>query len=57
LKWKVFEYDKRFSFYGDKFVFYDFNYPDQIPKDCLNAFDFIIADPPFLNEACFTEVL
>ncbi|XP_061387711.1 protein-lysine N-methyltransferase CG9154 [Musca vetustissima] len=54
----IFEYDKRFSAYGDDFVFYDFNEAD-IPdylQHLWHSYDFIIADPPFLSEECITKI-
>ncbi|CAD7000765.1 protein-lysine N-methyltransferase CG9154 [Ceratitis capitata] len=57
-KVKIFEFDKRFSAYGDNFVFYDFNKADE--DDYLlefkETFDLIIADPPFLSEECITKI-
>ncbi|XP_013101301.2 protein-lysine N-methyltransferase CG9154 [Stomoxys calcitrans] len=55
---KIFEYDKRFSAYGDDFVFYDFNEADSehYLKDLWHQFDLIIADPPFLSEECITKI-
>lgn len=52
---RLFEFDNRFSVFGDDFVFYDYkdvgkneffldNYKD--------SFDIIIADPPFLSQEC-----
>lgn len=51
----LFEYDKRFRCYGDRFVFYDFNHPEALSPDLKGKFKFIFMDPPFLAEACFTE--
>ncbi|TMW44226.1 hypothetical protein DOY81_010698 [Sarcophaga bullata] len=55
---KIFEFDKRFSAYGDDFVFYDFNEADNenYLQDLWQQFDLIIADPPFLSEECITKV-
>ncbi|GAB6030975.1 hypothetical protein CHUAL_007798 [Chamberlinius hualienensis] len=54
---KVFEYDTRFSIYGEDFVFYDYNYPlKSIPDNWHNTFDVVIADPPFLSEECLTKI-
>ncbi|PRP74040.1 hypothetical protein PROFUN_11913, partial [Planoprotostelium fungivorum] len=48
----LFEYDKRFSFYKEKFVFYDYIEPTNLPQELKGSFDFIIVDPPFLSEEC-----
>ncbi|XP_023306957.2 protein-lysine N-methyltransferase CG9154 [Lucilia cuprina] len=55
---KIFEFDKRFSAYGDDFVFYDFNEGDNenYLKELWHKFDVIIADPPFLSEECITKI-
>ena len=53
---KLFEFDKRFSMYGDNFIFYDYNAPLEVPPDCSKEFDIVIADPPFLSEECLTKV-
>jgi len=45
----VFEFDKRFEVFGDKFVFYDYNYPKNLPRELLGQCDVILIDPPFLN--------
>jgi hypothetical protein len=44
------EYDGRFGLLGNKFVHYDLEEPDKIPKHLWNTVDIAIADPPFLNE-------
>eukprot|EP01114_Cavostelium_apophysatum_P001142 TRINITY_DN10978_c0_g2_i1.p1 TRINITY_DN10978_c0_g2~~TRINITY_DN10978_c0_g2_i1.p1 ORF type:complete len:236 (-),score=28.91 TRINITY_DN10978_c0_g2_i1:52-711(-) len=51
----VFEYDKRFSCYGDRFIFYDYKAPHNFPSDFSHAFDVIVLDPPFLSEECFSK--
>ena len=53
----LFEYDKRFSIYGDNFTYYDYNSPLDIQssiKEC--SFDIVFADPPFLSEECLSKV-
>ncbi|XP_055353333.1 EEF1A lysine methyltransferase 1-like [Paramacrobiotus metropolitanus] len=51
------EYDDRFRITaGDKFVFYDYNLPDDIPSQLMGKFAFIAADPPFLSEECLEKV-
>ncbi|XP_078513204.1 EEF1A lysine methyltransferase 1 isoform X2 [Lissotriton helveticus] len=47
------EYDRRFSVYGDDFVFYDYNRPLDLPKNIgANSFDIVVADPPYLSNEC-----
>ncbi|CAH1756584.1 9259_t:CDS:10 [Entrophospora sp. SA101] len=48
----LFEYDRRFDIYGKYFIDYDFNSPMKFQKsqEFKDSFDFILADPPFLNE-------
>ncbi|KAE8749451.1 hypothetical protein FOCC_FOCC003717 [Frankliniella occidentalis] len=53
---KLLEFDKRFSVYGDNFVFYDYNSPLELPADLSKSFDLVIADPPFLSEECLSKV-
>ncbi|XP_069496042.1 EEF1A lysine methyltransferase 1 isoform X2 [Ambystoma mexicanum] len=49
----VLEYDKRFSVYGEEFIFYDYNYPLNLPKRIeQHSFDIVIADPPYLSDEC-----
>ncbi len=45
----VFEFDKRFEVFGEKFIYYDYNYPKNVPDSLLGQCDVIIIDPPFLN--------
>merc|ERR1712228_1054082 len=54
---KVFEYDKRFSAYGDDFIFFDYKNPLSIPRDLREKFDVVFADPPFLSEECLTKTM
>ncbi|XP_053959138.1 protein-lysine N-methyltransferase CG9154 [Anastrepha ludens] len=55
---KIFEFDKRFSVYGDDFVFYDFNSADEngYLEEYKDTFDIIVADPPFLSEECIMKI-
>ncbi|KAJ2722809.1 Protein-lysine N-methyltransferase efm5 [Coemansia sp. Benny D115] len=54
----VFEFDQRFDVFGDQFVFYDFNKPLDIRNQkAVDGFEFIVADPPFLNEDCLTQTM
>ncbi|XP_061696943.1 EEF1A lysine methyltransferase 1 isoform X2 [Syngnathoides biaculeatus] len=52
------EYDRRFSIYGDDFVFYDYNEPLAPAERGLapGSFDVVLADPPYLSEECLTKV-
>eukprot|EP01116_Phalansterium_solitarium_P008778 TRINITY_DN22740_c0_g1_i1.p1 TRINITY_DN22740_c0_g1~~TRINITY_DN22740_c0_g1_i1.p1 ORF type:complete len:218 (-),score=71.13 TRINITY_DN22740_c0_g1_i1:19-672(-) len=51
------EFDTRFGqLYGDEFVFYDYKQPLDLPESTHNAFDFIVADPPFLAAECFSKL-
>jgi len=52
---KLLEYDTKFKQFGSEFVFYDYNEPLKIPEDFRNAFDIVVADPPFLSEECLTK--
>ncbi|KAL2918325.1 Protein-lysine N-methyltransferase efm5 [Polyrhizophydium stewartii] len=56
----VFEFDRRFDVYGNEFVFYDYSSPtdldEQEGRRPLRAtFDFLIIDPPFLSDECWTK--
>ncbi|KAK3925443.1 EEF1A lysine methyltransferase 1 [Frankliniella fusca] len=53
---KLLEFDRRFSVYGESFIFYDYNTPLELPSDLLKSFDLVIADPPFLSEECLLKV-
>merc|ERR1712130_12909 len=55
----LFEFDMRFSVYGEQFTFYDINEPlgEQVLKMAQNSFDFIIADPPFWMEEYLEKLL
>lgn len=55
---RIFEFDKRFSVFGDDFIFYDLNEAFQKPTfsdDHATVYDLIIADPPFLSEECILK--
>jgi len=51
----LFEYDKRFRIYGDKFVFYDYKQPKNVPMSLRGSCDFVTFDPPFLSEECLEK--
>lgn len=53
----VFEYDRRFSTYGEDFIFYDYNEPLSLPSAVApQSFDIVLADPPYLSEECLRKV-
>ena len=49
------EYDKRFSGFGEDFIFYDYKNPLGIPRHLASGFDLVFADPPFLSDECLTK--
>ncbi|CAN6719482.1 unnamed protein product [Malus baccata var. baccata] len=51
---QLLEYDKRFEQYGSDFSFYDYNRPEDLPFELKNAFDIVVADPPYLE--CLEKV-
>ncbi|KAJ1663667.1 Protein-lysine N-methyltransferase efm5 [Coemansia sp. RSA 1813] len=55
----VFEFDKRFDVFKDKYVFYDFNKPLDFARasEFKGKFKFIVADPPFLNKDCLSQTV
>ncbi|THG22996.1 hypothetical protein TEA_010295 [Camellia sinensis var. sinensis] len=53
---KLLEYDKRFEQYGGEFTFYDYNQPEQLPSSLKNAYQIIVADPPYLSKECLEKV-
>ena len=52
----LFEYDKRFSIFGESFNFYDLNKPLEIDSKHHKKYDIIVADPPFLNKETVQKV-
>ena len=56
LNFALFEFDKRFSIFGDNYNFYDLNNPLKIETKHHNKYDIIIADPPFLNKETIKKV-
>ncbi len=47
----VFEFDRRFGEeYPDEYCYFDFNYPDKIPEEHRGGYDFVMADPPYLDD-------
>lgn len=56
---RLFEFDRRFSCYGQDFVFYDYNNISNDPEymqDYLHQFEIVIMDPPFLSEECIGKL-
>ncbi|CAN6719481.1 unnamed protein product [Malus baccata var. baccata] len=53
---QLLEYDKRFEQYGSDFSFYDYNRPEDLPFELKNAFDIVVADPPYLSQECLEKV-
>lgn len=52
---RLFEFDSRFSAFGDDFVYYDYKdvrRNETLFKSYENFFDIIVADPPFLSREC-----
>ena len=52
----LFEYDSRFSKFGEDFVYYDYKRPHQVQLSLHHSFDLVVADPPFLSEECLSKV-
>uniref|UniRef100_UPI00358FC356 EEF1A lysine methyltransferase 1-like isoform X1 n=1 Tax=Myxine glutinosa TaxID=7769 RepID=UPI00358FC356 len=52
------EFDQRFlTTVGNDFVFYDYNKPLMLPAGLpCHSYDVVLADPPYLNEECLTQV-
>ena len=56
LNFALFEYDKRFSIFGEGFNFYDLNKPLEMDSKHHKKYDIIVADPPFLNKETIQKV-
>ncbi|GAM23501.1 hypothetical protein SAMD00019534_066760 [Acytostelium subglobosum LB1] len=56
LDYHLFEYDKRFGVFGDRFRFYDYRDPVGFPASYKQSFDYICFDPPFLSQECIEKV-
>ncbi len=56
LNFALFEYDKRFSIFGEGFNFYDLNKPLEIDSKHHKKYDIIVDDPPFLNKETVQKV-
>ncbi|KAH7839333.1 hypothetical protein Vadar_002774 [Vaccinium darrowii] len=53
---QLLEYDKRFEQYGSEFTFYDYNQPEELPSSMKNAYQIVVADPPYLSKECLEKV-
>ncbi|KAJ3673235.1 hypothetical protein LUZ60_006609 [Juncus effusus] len=53
---KILEFDKRFEQYGNDFVFYDYNQPEELPLELKHSYRIIVADPPYLSKECLEKV-
>ncbi|THU62542.1 hypothetical protein C4D60_Mb01t06230 [Musa balbisiana] len=53
---KLLEYDKRFEQYGDDFIYYDYNQPEELLPSLKHNYQVIIADPPYLSKECLEKV-
>ncbi|XP_072989460.1 uncharacterized protein [Typha latifolia] len=53
---QLLEYDKRFEQYGDDFMFYDYNQPEELPLALKHTCQVVVADPPYLSKECLEKV-
>ncbi|KAF2289564.1 hypothetical protein GH714_037164 [Hevea brasiliensis] len=53
---QLLEYDKRFGQYGSDYTFYDYNEPEELPSELKQAFQVVVADPPYLSKECLEKV-
>ncbi|KUF82291.1 N(6)-adenine-specific DNA methyltransferase 2 [Phytophthora nicotianae] len=52
----IFEYDRRFGEkYGDRFCFYDYNAPTDLPEKFHHFFDYVLMEPPHLSPDCLEK--
>lgn len=49
------EYDRRFAVFEERFTFYDYNEPLELPESLSHAFEVVVADPPYLSEECLEK--
>eukprot|EP00898_Chlorokybus_atmophyticus_P001714 jgi/Chlat1/2543/Chrsp175S02389 len=54
---QLFEYDRRFAAFGERFTLYDYREPEAVPEDLAHTFDVIVADPPYLSEECLAKTV
>lgn len=52
---RIFEFDTRFSKFGDDFVYYDYNEIGTNIKKYQKSFNIIFVDPPFLSKVCIEK--
>lgn len=52
----VLEFDRRFSSYGEDFLFYDYHQPLALPPHLQHSFNVVLADPPYLSTECLSRV-
>ncbi|KAG5481503.1 hypothetical protein LSCM1_05521 [Leishmania martiniquensis] len=51
---RIFEYDAQWA--GDpRYVRYDFHQPEQVPVPLMGAFDYVVADPPFITADVWSQ--
>ncbi|KAF3323509.1 protein-lysine N-methyltransferase N6AMT2 [Carex littledalei] len=53
---QILEFDKRFEQYGDDFIFYDYNQPEELPSALKHSYKIIVVDPPYLSKECLEKV-
>ncbi|KAJ1696851.1 hypothetical protein LUZ63_005363 [Rhynchospora breviuscula] len=53
---QILEFDKRFGQYGEDYIFYDYNLPEELPLVLKHSFKIIVADPPYLSKECLEKV-
>lgn len=55
---QLFEYDQRFSAYGEDFVHYDYKRGEEVDylAEHHGRYKIIVADPPFLSEECISNM-
>ncbi|KAH7462962.1 hypothetical protein KRP22_001574 [Phytophthora ramorum] len=52
----IFEFDRRFGEkYGDRFCFYDYNAPTDLPDKFHHFFDYVLMEPPHLSPDCLAK--
>ncbi|CAH0522009.1 unnamed protein product [Peronospora belbahrii] len=52
----IFEFDRRFGEkYGDRYCFYDYNAPMDLPERFHHFFDYVLMEPPHLSIDCLDK--
>ncbi|EPY30678.1 hypothetical protein AGDE_09321 [Angomonas deanei] len=58
---KLFEFDPQWTNHpnnkNNNVIFYDYNDPERIPIQCMNAFDYVVADPPFITSEVWQQYM